>query len=334
MNTHAEKTQENKSQSVSAVASRMQGSGEFTFQFVDNRPEAVAQRKLQEMANNSLLSMPNNPLTIRTESSLYFPHQLKPVVQKKILVGNDWKIHYDDTLVTEQYNETKPYINQWKQMDTIFAAGTKNKTREAKEKYLKDDLGNDIRAMLRKYNEKKNFDDDKDLTRQLVQDIKLKLLRMESIIGIDHQDGQFSKKADDISVGRTGKDKTLRIYRTMSTEDWNKYEDSKDPKDILKGHGGSLGQALHYYLKSKKDNLDDVLVEFEFSQKAQNLVDYTRIQHGGEGKEPYGGKLTGKKEGNDIMDLDEDIFSINLSKSKELISELKPKISLKDKVRD
>jgi hypothetical protein len=53
MNTHADKTQENKSQSVSAVNSQMQSGGEPTFQFVDNRPEAVAQRKLQEMANNS-----------------------------------------------------------------------------------------------------------------------------------------------------------------------------------------------------------------------------------------------------------------------------------------
>jgi hypothetical protein len=53
MNTHADKTQENKSQSVAANSSQMQGGGESTFQFVDNRPEAVAQRKLQEMANNS-----------------------------------------------------------------------------------------------------------------------------------------------------------------------------------------------------------------------------------------------------------------------------------------
>ena len=53
MNTHADKTQENKSQAVSAVDSQMQSSGESSFQFVDNRPEAVAQRKLQEIANNS-----------------------------------------------------------------------------------------------------------------------------------------------------------------------------------------------------------------------------------------------------------------------------------------
>ena len=53
MNTHADKTQKSKSQSISATDSQMQSSGESTFRFVDNRPEAIAQRKLQEMANNS-----------------------------------------------------------------------------------------------------------------------------------------------------------------------------------------------------------------------------------------------------------------------------------------
>jgi hypothetical protein len=53
MNNHANKIQENKSQAVSAVDSQLQGSGEATFQFMDNRTEAIAQRKLQEMASNS-----------------------------------------------------------------------------------------------------------------------------------------------------------------------------------------------------------------------------------------------------------------------------------------
>jgi hypothetical protein len=53
MNTHVDKTQENKGQSVANSVAQKLGSIETTFQFVDNRPEAVAQRKLQEMANNS-----------------------------------------------------------------------------------------------------------------------------------------------------------------------------------------------------------------------------------------------------------------------------------------
>jgi hypothetical protein len=53
MNTHADKTQENKNESIASDTSQKQGSDKATFQFVDNRPEVVAQRKLQEMANNS-----------------------------------------------------------------------------------------------------------------------------------------------------------------------------------------------------------------------------------------------------------------------------------------
>ncbi len=52
MNTHADKTQENKSQSLANEISQKQSGGESTFQFVDNRPEAIVQRKLQAMADN------------------------------------------------------------------------------------------------------------------------------------------------------------------------------------------------------------------------------------------------------------------------------------------
>ncbi len=53
MNTLANQTQENKSKSIANDASQMQNSCEPDFQFVDNRPEVIAQTKLQEMANNS-----------------------------------------------------------------------------------------------------------------------------------------------------------------------------------------------------------------------------------------------------------------------------------------
>jgi len=59
MHTHADKTQENKSQSIANAVAQKQNGNEYTFQFVDNRPVAVAQGKLklQEMANNSLQAM-------------------------------------------------------------------------------------------------------------------------------------------------------------------------------------------------------------------------------------------------------------------------------------
>ena len=53
MSSKAIKTQESKSQTVVNVVSQMQSDGEATYEFVDNRPEAIIQRKLQEYANNS-----------------------------------------------------------------------------------------------------------------------------------------------------------------------------------------------------------------------------------------------------------------------------------------
>jgi len=66
MNTHADKTQKNESQSVANVVSQKKSGGKSTFQFVDNRPEAVAQRKLQELVNNNT----DVPSTIKKETFL------------------------------------------------------------------------------------------------------------------------------------------------------------------------------------------------------------------------------------------------------------------------
>lgn len=52
MRNHAGNTPEKKSQSVATAIAQKQSRGESTFQFVDNRTEAIVQRKLQEMADN------------------------------------------------------------------------------------------------------------------------------------------------------------------------------------------------------------------------------------------------------------------------------------------
>lgn len=53
MYAQVEKTKENKSRAVANSVTQKKSSGKQGFGFVDNRPEAVTQRKLQEMANNS-----------------------------------------------------------------------------------------------------------------------------------------------------------------------------------------------------------------------------------------------------------------------------------------
>ena len=53
MSSHAEKSQENKSQSVENESSQSQRGTTSTFQFVDNRSEALGEKKLQAMADDS-----------------------------------------------------------------------------------------------------------------------------------------------------------------------------------------------------------------------------------------------------------------------------------------
>lgn len=53
MNTLENKTPENKNQSVVSERSHKSKTGESTFQFADNRPETIVQRKLKGMTNNS-----------------------------------------------------------------------------------------------------------------------------------------------------------------------------------------------------------------------------------------------------------------------------------------
>lgn len=52
MKTHASKTRENKSRSISQIKSGRQSSENPGLHFTDNRPETVTQRKLNDMANN------------------------------------------------------------------------------------------------------------------------------------------------------------------------------------------------------------------------------------------------------------------------------------------
>ena len=111
MKTHADKTQENKSRSVSNGKSQMQSGAESTFQFEDNRPEPVAQRKLQDLANNSpqtrqaaqLQAMADNfyskqqPIQ-KKENNTGLPDNLKSGIEN--LSGyseDDVKVHYNSS---------------------------------------------------------------------------------------------------------------------------------------------------------------------------------------------------------------------------------------------
>ncbi len=81
MNTRADKIQKNKSRSIATAATQKQGGGESTFQFFDEQPEAVAKRKLQEIATNSLQARQANQLQTMTNN--YFAQQRSPIQKKE-----------------------------------------------------------------------------------------------------------------------------------------------------------------------------------------------------------------------------------------------------------
>ena len=88
MNTRADKTQKytvqdgrQKNRSVANEASRKQSGGESTFQIVDNRPEAIAQRKIQEIAD--IYSDQQHSPTQNKENRTGLPHKAWHTVQQK-----------------------------------------------------------------------------------------------------------------------------------------------------------------------------------------------------------------------------------------------------------
>jgi hypothetical protein len=100
MNTHADKRQESKSQSVANAVSQKQNDSKSTFQFVDNRPEAVAQRKLQEMANN-YSAQRQQPIQ-KKENNTGLPDNLKSGIENLSDYSmDDVKVHYNSDKPTQ-----------------------------------------------------------------------------------------------------------------------------------------------------------------------------------------------------------------------------------------
>lgn len=110
MNTHADKKQESKIQSTTNEVAQKKGNGGPAFQFIDNRREAIAQRKLQEMANNStqvnraaqLQAIADNhsakqkQYVQKKENNTGLPDQLKAGIEN--ISGysmDDVKVHYN-----------------------------------------------------------------------------------------------------------------------------------------------------------------------------------------------------------------------------------------------
>lgn len=143
MKIRANKRQENKSQSVSAASSQKQNSSESTSHFVDNRPEAVVQRKRQEMANNS--PQVNQTSQFQSMVDNHAAQQQLPIQKKENNTGlpNNLKTGMEN-ISGQSLDDVKVHRNsdQPAQLNAhAFARGSDIHLAPGQEKHLPHELG-------------------------------------------------------------------------------------------------------------------------------------------------------------------------------------------------
>lgn len=110
MNFHIYKTRENKSQSVANAVAEKQGSGEPSFQFVDNRLGAVAQRKLQKMANAWTIATKTAQFQSKKYSEVVIQRVKTTSKVKSFATEEDLDVTYDSEDILSQGAEGTVHI--------------------------------------------------------------------------------------------------------------------------------------------------------------------------------------------------------------------------------
>lgn len=106
MNTHEDKTSDQKSRAVANQTPQTQNGSISTFEFVDNRPEMVAQRKLQEMANQHTLQ--RKPIVLKATSPTD-PSSEKDAINRSNLKPFQLKHNETPPEKSSQTTQLKPF---------------------------------------------------------------------------------------------------------------------------------------------------------------------------------------------------------------------------------
>lgn len=253
------------------------------------------------------------------------------VIQREITVANEQHATDDENILNPTLERVRGQLTTWETRSTSRKVKLPKPLvswlkRLSKDQGLKKTewttLKDEVQRLFRETYDGKEYVDLEDLGRQAEQDIMLWLLELPELQGLPQQLDQF------LRIGGAGKTKPpFRIYRTEHVSRWKEYQKGDDIETLCIGHGGSLGQALNYFRKSKNEGLNDVLLEFSFEGRSeQNIMDYEEIGLGAEGKGSKGGKMGGKSEKNDVFAPLNDVFSISLNKNKDLIKKAAPTV--------
>jgi hypothetical protein len=286
---------------------------------------------LQRTVGNQSLQRLFRRRHAKGDNASEFPLQRSPhvvpatVLQRDITVGKETYKPDNKVMLEQIVKWVKGQLSTWGDRNDKLDNKLKLKLKKVlTDKKLGTEIEEQITRLLREKYDTRKFDDMDDLCRQAEQDIMLFLLDLKEFEGTPHQLDQYTFNQKTGKPGVGNKRASFRIYRTMPVKFWNVYEKSGQVGDILHGHGGALGQAMHYFQKSKAAKLDDVLVEFSFTGRSEEqTVDYQEIGKGAEGNASKGGKMGGKSEQNDMLGA-QNIFSIHLAKNKDLITKLAP----------
>jgi len=162
------------------------------------------------------------------------------------------------------------------------------------------------------------------LIHQVSQDLHMLAEGNDKLVGIGHQHSEFTYNKDlndskkkDVTLKSGLVESDQRVYRTMTKKDWE--------NNHISGHGGSIGQAMHYFNLGKKahtkggDREPDMLVEFTFTGKKLNDL-VSKVKGEGEGEHSTDSKLGGKTEKNTEFGASENIFSVDLKHAAALLS--------------
>jgi len=279
MNTYADKTQETKSQSVTNVTSKIQSNNEYTFQLVDNRPEAIEQQKLQEMANNSLQvkqaaqlqSMANQhyakqqPIQNKKDD-IGFPNNLKTGKNAQKSTGELGSKTIQRYLIVGADDFTRWYKDQW---DSYNGDPQQDDKTTADLNQSITDIAISMIGEL---------DDTDPVEQQMILDIQTDaggLLRHQITKWIEEKPGQAGATAKSHPVfGRKSKTRAYENYKDLAYAllGWVKAKPGRRQEKALAARvqTGDAQNAIDYHLNSILEKIKDWIVGHVSAQQIAN----------------------------------------------------------------
>lgn len=240
MNSYADKTLQNKNQSAAGMPYQKQNNGKPTFQFIDNRPEAVAQRKLQEITKTNPVQqsplLSTNSQTIQRK--LKYNDKIYGSMKDLAVDGDAWEAYQK----SKKENKRELLSNPDKVFDlqnNFSEVSTESFTGEQIEKLNKDDMFTEILSNKLDKIAEKNYGKNCHIVATEMQDAFKEAGITAKVIEIYAED---EKDGNHINVMEA------RVRNHYATIYKGKAYDSRT---------GSKGENLEYYLNRLQEENPD-----------------------------------------------------------------------------